>query len=106
MSKNDDGAPPIPKKWMKLLTEDWRSAADSKSTDELKKNIVQWEQAISSTEKDMDNDSALNGIKEKMTDLKEDLKEKSTVYKESITQCTAQIKYAVHLLDSRGVQVK
>lgn len=105
MTKKDDGNG-FPKKWAKLLSPEWIAGADSKSTEELKKNIIQLEQAISATEKDMDADPALNGIKDKMSELKDELKEKAAVYKDTIVESTAQIKYAVHLLDSRGVQVK
>ena len=102
----DDGNNTFPQKWAKLLSSEWMSGAESKATDELKKNIVQWEQAISATERDMDGDPVLNGIKDKMTELKEELKEKSAVYKDTVAISVAQIKFAVHLLDTRGVQVK
>lgn len=105
-SQKQAADPTFSPKWAKKLSSDWMSTAESYTTDELKKKIVQWEQAISSTEKDEDADMALNGIKDKMSDLKVDLKDKSKVYKESIDICQAQIKYAVHLLESRGIEVK
>jgi len=102
----DDAQSSSQKKWMKLLSTEWMSTAESYSTDDIKKKIVQWEQAISQFEKDMDNDSALNGLKEKMSDLKEELKDMSEVYTKSVAEAQAQIKFVVHLLDSRGVSVK
>lgn len=102
----DDTQTTSQKKWMKILSTEWMSTAESYTTEEIKKKIVQWEQAISQFEKDMDNDSALNGLKEKMTELKEELKEKSEVYTKSVAEAQSQIKYVVHLLDQRGVSVK
>lgn len=96
----------FPKKWAKKLSSDWMNTAESYSNDELKKRIVQWEQAISVTEKDQEADLALSALKEKANELKEDIKEKSKVYSESVDTCQAQIKFAVHLLESRGVEVK
>lgn len=108
--KNSDDSPQVDttfaQKWAKKLTKEWMSSAEGYTTDDLKKKIVQWEQAISATEKDEEADMALNGIKDKMADLKEDLKEKSKVYKESVDICQAQIRFAVHLLESRGIEVK
>lgn len=100
-----DTQPGFPKKWAKKLSPDWMDTAQSYSTDELKKKIVQWEQAISSTEKDEEADPLLHGMKEKMADLKEEIKEKSKPYRESVDQCQAQIKFAVFILESRGVPV-
>lgn len=94
------------KKWAKLLSTEWMTTAESYSTDEIKKKVVQWEQALGQVEKDMDNDSALSGLKDKMAELKEELKEKSEVYTKSVAETQAQIKYVVHLLDQRGVSVK
>lgn len=94
------------KKWQKFLSTDWQKSAESFSTDELKKKIVLWEQAISSSEKDMDADHKLNGLKEKATELKEEIKEHSKVYTESINGSHAMIRFAVYLLESRGTPVK
>lgn len=102
-ASDDNQSSASQKKWMKILSTEWMATAETYSTDEIKKKIVQWEQAISQFEKDMDNDSALNGLKEKMADLKEELKEKSEVYTKSSAETQAQIKFVVHLLDSRGV---
>lgn len=104
--QDDNQTSGVGKKWAKLLSAEWMTTAESFSTDEIKKKIVQWEQAISSFEKDMDADMALNVLKERMTEIKEEIKEKSEVYTKSCAETQAQIKYVVYLLDSRGVSVQ
>lgn len=103
---NDSQNPLSGKKWAKLLSSEWMTTAESWNTDEIKKKIVQWEQAIGQSEKDMDADHALNGLKDRMAELKEQIKETSEVYTKTIAEVQAQIKYVVHLLDQRGVSVK
>jgi len=93
------------KKWAKLLSADWMTMAESFSTDEIKKKIVQWEQAKAVVEKDMDSDAALNALKERAKELKEEIKEKSEPYTKSVAETDAQIKYGVYLLEQRGVSV-
>lgn len=105
-STDDSQSPLAGKKWAKLLSSEWMTTAESWDTDEIKKKIVQYEQAIGQSEKDMDNDHALNGLKDRMSELKEQVKETSEVYTKSIAEIAAQIKYVVHLLDQRGVSVK
>src|ERR1044072_4312780 len=95
---NDSQNPLAGKKWAKLLSSEWMTTAESWTTDEIKKKIVQWEQAIGQSEKDMDADSALNGLKDRMADLKEQIKDTSEVYTKTIAEVQAQIKYVVHLL--------
>lgn len=104
--QDDNQTSGVGKKWAKLLSAEWMTTAESYSTDEIKKKIVQWEQAISSFEKDMEADMALNVLKERMTEIKEEIKEKSEVYTKSCAETQAQIKYVVYLLDSRGVSVQ
>lgn len=103
---DDSQSPLAGKKWAKLLSSEWMSTAETWNTDEIKKKIVQWEQAIGQVEKDMDADSALNALKERMIELKEEIKEKSEVYTKTVAETQAQIRYVVHLLDQRGVSVK
>lgn len=88
----------FPRKWEKKLPEpigDTKSKLDSMGDDELKKKIVEWQQAISNAEKDMENDP-------KLCQLKEDMKEKSLVYRETISECSAQMRYSAYVLESRG----
>lgn len=101
----DDSQSGFNKKWAKLLSADWMTMAESFSTDEIKKKIVQWEQAKSVVEKDMDADTALNSLKERSKELKEEIKEMSEPYTKSVAETDAQIKYGVYLLEQRGVSV-
>jgi DNA-binding transcriptional regulator GbsR (MarR family) len=101
--KNDDGDNTgFSKKWEKHLQSGFKEIADSLSTEDLKKKIVEYEQAISSVEKDMDADPKLSALKEKAKELKEDIKEVSEVYTVSINESQASIKYMVYALESRG----
>lgn len=96
----------FPKKWEKLLSKEWKEMSESFSTEDIKKKIVQFEQAISATEKDEANDLALNALKERKSELTKEIKELSEVYSESVVQTQAQIRWLVHLLDSRGTPVE
>ncbi len=101
----DDSQGGFNKKWAKLLSADWMTMAESFSTDEIKKKIVQWEQAKAVVEKDMDSDTALNALKERAKEIKEEIKDKSEPYTKSVLETDAQIKYVVYLLEQRGVAV-
>ncbi len=85
----------FPKKWLKKLPENWTEVAEGYDSETLKKKVVEWEQAIATTEKDMDADNELLA-------LKEELKDKAEVYKKSISESQAMIRYAVYLLENRG----
>ena len=93
------------KKWDKLLSSEWKDTAQSYSTEEIKKKIVSWEQAISTTEKDMDNDPKLKGLKDRMADLKEEIKEVSEVYTQTCQETMAQIKYVIWVSNQRGTEL-
>lgn len=92
---DDQGSNDFPKKWKDKLPENWAETAQTYDNETLKKKIVEYESAISSTEKDQEADADL-------TSLKEEVKEKSKVYKESISSCQACIRYSVYLLEQRG----
>lgn len=85
----------FPKKWKSKLPEGFEEKAESFSTDELKKKIVEWEQQISVSEKDLEGDEVL-------ADLKEQVKDREDVYKSSTKMHNAMIRFAVYLLESRG----
>lgn len=103
-AKKDPGVPSeFPEKWNKLLSDNWKTSAEGYSNDELKKTIVDCERAISEFEKDMDDDEKITALKNTLSDMKEELKEASATYTEPLKECQAQIKYAVHLLQQRGV---
>mgnify|MGYP001592314069 CR=1 FL=1 len=89
----------FPKKWASKLPEGFREQAESMSTDDLKKKIIECQQIIASTEKDMGNDPIIEG-------LKEQLKDKAAVYKDTIVASNAACKFAIYVLDNRGVGLK
>ncbi len=98
--EEQEGKRAFPKKWLKKIQESgWQDMADSMETDELKKRIVEFEQAIGEHEALMEKDSFLEK-------LKEDLSERKGVYTVPIAEITAKIKYSVYVLESRGTKVK
>ena len=84
----------FPNKLLKLLN-GFDDKAPSMSTDDLKKELLSAERAINSFQKDLDNDT-------KLLVAKEEVKELSSVYKESIREYSAKVKYIVYVLDERG----
>lgn len=86
----------FPKKYLKLIG-DFPTKAQSMSVEELKAELIKYEQAISSTEKDRDNDA-------KLTQVREELKELAADYNDVIKESYAAVKYIVFELDSRGAQ--
>lgn len=85
----------FPQKYLNKLPISFKDAADSMSEDEIKKRIVEISKAISSFEKDMDNDT-------KLIELKEQVKELSDTYKVPIREHHIMIKYLVYMLEQRG----
>jgi hypothetical protein len=85
----------FPKKWDKRLPESFKNTAESMGDEELKRKIVEFEQAIDEHEQDMENDTKLNALKEEM-------KTTAGTYKEPIVECQAQIRYACWILRNRG----
>lgn len=91
----------FPEKYTKLLNKlagEFVDSANAKTTDELRKEILKAEEAISEIDKAKTGDHKLNGAK----DL---VKELSAPYRESLNVAAAKIKYAVHLIESRGETV-
>lgn len=88
------------KKWAKVLTEipEFKDTADAASPDDLKKIIVQSEGNISTTEKAKNDDDKLNAAKALVKDY-------SAPYRDAVKVQTAKIKYAVFLLEGKGIQV-
>lgn len=96
MSDND-----FPEKYKKLLNKlagEFMDTANGKTTDELRKEILSAEEAISEVERAKAGDHKLNGAK----DL---VKELSAPYRESLAVAQAKIRYAVHLIEGRGEAV-
>lgn len=90
----------LPKKYLKVVQAypDWQSAADSADVDELKKLIVQAESNIYVIEQEKANDV-------KLVQIKEDAKLLNSSYAESSKVQISKLKYAVHLLEGKGVQM-
>jgi hypothetical protein len=92
----EEGPRVFNKKYMKRLKESgWVEAAESMDTAELKKKIVQFEQAVSEQEQLREKDIFLQN-------LKEEVKERNSVYMEPINELVAKIKYSVFVLEGRG----
>lgn len=94
-STNPDG---FPEKSWNRLPEPWRSAAQSKQTDELEKDIIIAVRSMSSTSFDMKNDA-------KLQTLQEDVKALKGGYTDLIADEKAKIDFCVYLLNTRGTKV-
>jgi hypothetical protein len=90
----------FPEKWAKVLKEipEFKEIADAASADELKKTIVLSEGNIYTIEKEKDADVKLNAAREMV-------KEISAPYRDAAKVQTAKIKYALYLLEGKGVDV-
>lgn len=104
MSKKDDKDDNMPvtfaEKWTKVLKEipEFKDTADAASTDDLKKIVVDSEGNIYTIEKEKEVDTKLNGAQELV-------KEFSAPYRDAIKIQTAKIKYALFLLEGKGVNL-
>jgi predicted alternative tryptophan synthase beta-subunit len=99
--KKDDQAPTtFPEKWYKVISKlpEFKDTADAASVDDLKKIVVESEGNIFSIEHEMAEDIKLNGAKELV-------KEYSSAYRDGIKAQTAKIKYALFLLEGKGVDL-
>lgn len=92
--------PIFPAKYAKVLKDlpEFKDIADAASTDELKKIVFQCESNIYKIEQDKANDSKLNGAKEIV-------KEYSAPYRDAVKVQTAKVKYALFLLEEKGVDL-
>lgn len=84
----------FPTKFSKKLPEGFSEKAETMTLEELKKQLVQCETTISSTEKDMENDQKLLDAKEEVTNLAGD-------YKEILASYKAMVRYIVFVLNGR-----
>lgn len=100
MTTNNTDPVTFPEKWNKVLKElpEFKETADAASTDDLKKVIVQCEGNIYTIDKEKDDDQKLNAAKEMV-------KEYSAPYRDAIKVQTAKIKYALFLLEGKGVEL-
>jgi len=98
---NDNDMPiTFPKKYAKTLKEipEFQGTADSSDTDELKKIIIESEGNIFTIEKEKEEDIKLNAAKDLVKDL-------SQSYRDAMKIQTVKVKYALFLLESRGVNL-
>lgn len=102
MAKKDKAAviPGMAEKWSKIIAKmpDFKESADAADIDGLKKILVESEGNIYTQEQEMSVDVTLNAAKELV-------KEHSSVYREAIKFQTAKIKYALFLLEGKGVDL-
>lgn len=102
MSKKKDAQAPttFPEKWYKVIAglPEFKDNADAASVDDLKKIIVTCEGNIYTIDQEKEADIKLNGAKELV-------KEYSEPYRDALKVQTAKIKYALFLLEGKGVEL-
>lgn len=101
MSKKDDQAPTtFPEKWLKVIEKlpEFKDTADAASAEELKKIIITSEGNIYTTDQEKEADVKLTGAKEFV-------KQYSEPYRDAIKCQTAKIKYALFLLEGKGLNI-
>lgn len=85
-------------KWEKVLKKlggDFMDSSQSKSSEELQKQILRSQTVIADLEKDMDNDA-------KLASIKDDLKKVTGAYRDEINLEKAKSNYCLWLLRTRG----
>lgn len=101
MTKATDKEPTtFPEKWSKVLKSlpEFKDTADAASVEDLKKIIVTSEGNIYTIEQEKEGDSKLNAAKALVKDYSEP-------HRDAIKAQTAKIKYAVFLLEGKGVEI-
>lgn len=100
MSKDANAPVTFPEKFAKVIDKlpEFKDTADAASVEDLKKMIVTFEGNIYTVEQEKANDTKLNGAKELV-------KEFSEPYRDALKVQTAKIKYALFLLEGKGVDL-
>lgn len=102
MSKKDKVAEDttFPEKWAKVIKElpEFKDIADAASPDELKKIIVICEGNLYIIDRE-------KGADEELVKAKAVAKEASAPYRDASKVQTAKIKYALYLLEGKGIEV-
>lgn len=102
MSKKKDGQAPttFADKYYKVIQKlpEFKDTADAAAVDDLKKIVVDCEGNIYTIEKEMAEDVKLNGAKELVKDYSE-------AYRDGLKVQMAKIKYALFLLEGKGVDL-
>ena len=88
----------FPQKFSKQLPTGWQEIAESMKDDELKKVIFECEANIYTIDQAKEDDSKLQGARE-------EVKEFSAPYADAKKVQTAKIKYALFVLEGRGVDL-
>jgi len=99
MSKKDEETL-FPKKWNKVIAQlpEFKDIADAASEEDLKKIIVSCEGNIYTIDQEKDSDMKLNSAKEVVKDF-------SGPYRDALKVQMAKIKYALFLLEGKGVDL-
>jgi len=101
MSKKDGQTPvTFPEKYAKVIDKmpEFKDIAEAAGVDDLKKIIVTCEGNLYTIEKEKEDDIKLSGAKEFV-------KEYSEPYRDAAKAQTAKIKYALFLLEGKGVDL-
>lgn len=85
----------FPKKWARFLPTGFEDNVNSMDDVEMESNIITCEKSINSTEKEMENDSKLNGARDLVKDF-------SQGYRDVINTQRAKIKFIIYTMESRG----
>ena len=88
----------FPEKAWNKLSEIWRTAAQSKQTEELERDLIKAVRNMSNTSFDMNNDTKLKAIQDEAKELK-------SFYTETISAEKAKVDLCVYLFNTRGVAV-
>ena len=88
----------FPDKWLKKLPDGFTDTSAAMKDDELKKIVFDCEGNIYTIDKEKESDIKLNAAKELAKDM-------SIPYREAKTCQTAKIKYALWLLEGRGISL-
>lgn len=97
---SEDNDTQFPEKWAKILKTipEFKDSADAADTTNLKKIIIQSEGNVSIIEREKSADMKINAAKEIV-------KEHSAPYRDAMKVQMAKIKYALFLLEGRGVDL-
>lgn len=100
MSNNDQTPTTFPDKWAKVLKDlpEFKETAEAASVEDLKKIIITCEGNISNIE-------SAKSLDDKLNAAKEIAKELSAPYRDAIKCQTAKVRYALFLLEGKGVEL-
>lgn len=99
-SSSEEMPSTFPKKWARVLKEmpEFKEICESASTEDLKKIIITSEGNVSTIEKAKSENVKINAAKEI-------IKDESGPFKDALKCQMTKIKYAIFLLEGRGVEV-